>query len=76
MIAWLLHLIGASPDFLQHLNDVTLAFQHKRVLWIGFALLVPIGWYIVRRQRRNLATVSPRLWRAEMSASSSAVHFL
>ena len=72
MIAWLLHLIGASPDFLQHLDDVTLAFQHKRVLWIGFALLVPIGWYIVRRQRRNLATVSPRL-RLALSALRIAV---
>lgn len=61
MVAWLLHLIGASPDFLQHLEDVSLAFQHKKVLWIGFMLLVPVGWYIVRRQRENLATVAPRL---------------
>src|SRR5262249_58960958 len=49
VIAWLLHLIGVSPDFLDHLDDVTFAFQHTKVLWVGLVLLIPAAWFIVSR---------------------------
>ncbi len=56
MVPWLLKVLGISDEFLQHLDEVQLSVQHPLVLWIGLALLVPVGWFIFRRQQLNLAS--------------------
>ena len=61
MIAWLLQSIGISDEFVQHLDQATLAFQRPLALWLGLALLAPIGVMVYRRQRRNLGAVPPWL---------------
>ena len=61
MIAWLLKTIGVGDDFVGHLDKVSLALQRPAVLWVGLALLMPVGWFIVRRQRENLPGASPGL---------------
>ena len=59
MLAWLLRLIGISNDFLDHLDEVSLAVQRPLVLGLGLVLLVPLAVLIYRRQRANLAS-APR----------------
>jgi hypothetical protein len=61
MLPWLLQLIGVRSEIVQHLDQAALAFQYPWILGVGLAALVPLGWFIVVRQRRNLATVSPGL---------------
>ena len=57
MGAWLLRLIGVSNDFVEHLSEVAFAVQRPAILWLGLVLPAPIGYFIYRRQRRNLASV-------------------
>jgi hypothetical protein len=59
MLARLLQLIGISNDFLDHLDEVSLAVQRPLLLGLGFVLLVPLAVLIYRRQRANLAS-APR----------------
>src|SRR5919201_166888 len=61
MLAWLLKLLGVGQDFLDHLDEVSLAVQRPAVLWLGLVLLVPVAALIYRRQRRNLASVPTAL---------------
>lgn len=57
----LLRLIGVGDEILVRLDQAVLAFQRPGLLWVGLALLVPVGYFIVRRQRTNLATATPGL---------------
>jgi hypothetical protein len=61
MIQWLLNTIGVGEDIRAHLGQAVLALQHPLVFWIGLLLLLPAGWLIYERQRRNLGGISPRL---------------
>ncbi len=63
MLIRILKLIGVGDEILARLDQAVLAFQRPGLLWVGLALLVPAGWLIIRRQRRNLATASPGLRR-------------
>jgi hypothetical protein len=61
MLAWLLKILGIGDEFLDHIGEVQLTAQRPAVLWIGLLLLIPVGIFIYRRQRQNLATVPPTL---------------
>jgi len=61
MLTYLLRLIGVGDEILVRLDQAVLAFQRPGLLWVGLALWIPTGFFIVRRQRANLATASPRL---------------
>lgn len=61
MIESLLRSIGVADDIRSHLEHVTLQVQRPAWLWLGLVLLVPIAWFVYRRQRENLATVPPAL---------------
>jgi hypothetical protein len=61
MIQSLLQSIGVTDDIRAHLEHVTLEVQRPAWLWLGLVLLVPIAWFVYRRQRANLATVPPAL---------------
>jgi len=54
---WFLKSLGVSDEVTQHLDKAELAFQRPAVLWCGLLLLVPIGYFIYRRQKENLSTV-------------------
>ncbi len=75
MLAWLLKAIGISDEIVAHLNDVTLAVHHEKVLWVGLTLLVPIGYLIDRRQRHNLRNI-PAALRLALTATRVAVLLL
>jgi hypothetical protein len=68
MLPRLLQLLGISDEIVTHLDEARLAFQRPLALWIGLALLIPIGWFIYRRQRLNLASV-PLALRLALSAT-------
>lgn len=68
MFEWLLKLIGVEEDFRTHLEHVTLALQRPLVFWVGLALLVPVGYFIYRRQKSNL-TSAPRALRIALSST-------
>ena len=51
MLTQLLRLIGVGDEILVRLDQTVLAFQRPELLWVGLALLIPIGFFIVRRQR-------------------------
>ncbi|HJT33987.1 MAG TPA: hypothetical protein VJ783_18220 [Pirellulales bacterium] len=61
MLESLLKSIGVSDEVRVHFEQATLEWQRQLWLWIGLALIVPIGWYIYQRQRQNLASVPPSL---------------
>jgi hypothetical protein len=61
MLNRFLQLLGVGDEVLARLDYAVLAFHRPELLWVGLVLLVPAGWFIVRRQRRNLATASPAL---------------
>jgi hypothetical protein len=61
MIEALLRSIGVTDEISSHLEHVTPDIQRPAWLWLGLGLLVPIAWFIYRRQRQNLATVPPSL---------------
>ena len=56
MTKWFLDTIGASDEFVVHLDDVSLAVHYPAVLWM-LLLLFPAGYFIYRRQRENLSSV-------------------
>jgi hypothetical protein len=62
MLEWFLKTTGSTDkEVLAHLDKAQLAFQRPAVIWLGLLLLVPIGYYIYRRQDRNLGSVPHRL---------------
>jgi hypothetical protein len=69
---WLLKTLGVGDDLLARLDQATLAVQRPGLLWVGLALLVPISFFIIRRQQRNLATIAPGL-RIALSATRIGV---
>lgn len=72
MLDWLLKTIGVTDDLLVRLDQAALAVQRPGLLWLGLALLVPVGWFIIRRQRQSLASTPPAL-RGALSATRIAV---
>ena len=66
MTEWLLKKIGIGGEFLEHIDQASLSFQHPLAIWFGLVLLVPIGVFIYWWQRRNLVTAPPLL-RATLS---------
>lgn len=61
MLEWLLRQIHASDQIRAHFDQATLEVQRPGPLWAGLVLAVPIAWFVYRRQRESLSTVSPRL---------------
>ena len=61
MLSWLLRQLNVTDEFATHRDEVVLHLQYPWVLWVGLALLLPIGIYIYLRQRRHLASVPPGL---------------
>lgn len=61
MLEWLLRQIHASDQIRAHFDQATLEVQRPGLLWAGLALAVPIAWFVYRRQRTSLSSVSPRL---------------
>jgi hypothetical protein len=75
MPEWFLRLIGISDDFVHPKGEVHLFFHHPWVLFVGFALLIPVGYLIITRQQRNLYSAPPAL-KAALSATRIAVLIL
>jgi hypothetical protein len=75
MFQSLLKSIGVADDIRSHLEHVTFQVQRPAWLWLGLALLLPIGWFIFRRQRDNLASVPPSL-RAALTATRVSILLL
>lgn len=61
MPTWLLKSIGADAAFHEHRAEIVVAVQRPAVFAMVVAILIPVGWYVVRRQRRNLASVPNRV---------------
>ncbi|HVX15654.1 MAG TPA: hypothetical protein VHC22_30995 [Pirellulales bacterium] len=61
MLRSLLQSLGVTEEISSHLEHVTPAVQRPAWLWLGLVLLVPLAWFIYRRQRDNLASVPPHL---------------
>src|SRR5437763_12522022 len=57
MLDWLLRQLNITDEFVGHLDEVKLLFQHPNWLWAGLVLVPPLAWFIYRRQVRNLPTV-------------------
>lgn len=72
MLNRILQMLGVGDEILARLDHAVLAFQRPGLLWVGLALLVPAGWFVIRRQRRNLATAAPAL-RAALDATRLAI---
>lgn len=75
MLESLLKSIGVGDDLREHLEQATFELQRPWWLWIGLALMAPIGWYIYQRQRHNLASVPPAL-RIALTATRVAILLL
>jgi hypothetical protein len=58
MTEWLLRSIGVGDEIRTHLDHAVLLFQRPLVLWVGLVLFFPAAWYVYRRQRQNLASIS------------------
>jgi len=65
---WILNAIGVSDEIRSHIEHATVALQRPVVWWLGLVILVPVGWFIYRRQRMNLSTV-PTLLRVALSVT-------
>lgn len=69
MLEWFLKTTGSTDkEVLAHLDKAQLAFQRPNVLWLGLALLIPVGYYIYRRQEKNLGSV-PHALRVALTAT-------
>ena len=64
--------IGVTDEVIQHLDKAQLAFQRPAVLWIGLILLIPIGYFIYTRQRKNLSSL-PRKIRITLTTTRITV---
>jgi hypothetical protein len=74
-MGWLLKTLGLSDDMIAHLHEVKLAVHHEKIFWAGLALLVPISYFIYRRQQHNLRNV-PTALRLALTTTRIAVLFL
>ena len=72
MLKWLLKTIGVGDELLVRLDEARFAVQRPGMLWVGLALLVPVAYLIIRRQRRNLLG-SPTALRLALSATRIAM---
>jgi hypothetical protein len=61
MTEWLLRQLNVTDEFVSHLNEVHLDFQHPLLLTGGLVLLVPIAVFIWLRQKWNLVSAPPLL---------------
>src|SRR5579863_5360193 len=58
MLEWFLKTTGSTDkDVFAHLDKAQLAFQRPSLLWLGLLALIPVGYFIYRRQERNLGSV-------------------
>lgn len=64
----LLRVLGLDDGFRENLSDVSLAFQNPLALYVGGALVVPVGLWVYLRQRANLAG-APRPVRLALTAT-------
>ena len=60
--------IGVTDDLLEHLDQVSLAFQRPALLWVGLIVLGPVAYFVYRRQQSSLATV-PRKFRIVLTVT-------
>lgn len=75
MLAWFLKLIGSDEEFHTHVDDVQLLLQNPILFWLGAVLIIPLGFWIYRRQRANLTSV-PRVLCIGLTATRLGVLFL
>jgi hypothetical protein len=61
MTSWLLRQLNITDEFVSHLGEAHLAFQHPLALTVGLVLLAPVAAYIFLRQKWNLPSVPPLL---------------
>ena len=58
MLEWFLNTTGSTDkEVLAHLDKAQLAFQRPGLLGLGLLLLIPVGYFIYRRQASNLGSV-------------------
>src|SRR5262245_28192762 len=72
---WLLRTLGLSDDMVAHLHEVKLAVHHDKIFWAGLALLLPVSYFIYRRQHHNLRNL-PTALRVALTLTRIAVLFL
>lgn len=58
LIGWLLSLINVDPEIVRQVDQAQLIWGRPMLLYIGLALLFPIGWLIHHRHMRNLPHLS------------------
>ncbi len=75
MTEWLLRNLGISDEFVSHLQDVRLGFQHPALLIIGLALVVPVTLWVHGRQKRSLTSI-PWLLRWVLTATRVLIFVL
>lgn len=56
--AWILHSLGIGDEISSSIGQAQLIWARPVILWVGLILLVPIAYFIIRRQRKNLPHVS------------------
>jgi len=61
MTSWLLRQLNITDEFVSHLDEARLAFQHPLMLGIGLGVLVPLAVFIYLRQKWNLGSAPPLL---------------
>jgi hypothetical protein len=72
MLAWFLKLLGVSNEITDHIQDASFALQRPAVFWSGVLVILPVAYFIYRRQQTNLATV-PAALRNVLTACRVAV---
>jgi hypothetical protein len=72
MLTWLLKTLGVGDELLVRLDEARLTVQRPGMLWVGLALLLPVAYLIIQRQRRNLHGSPPAL-RLALSATRIAI---
>ena len=63
MIGWLLKFLGYGSEVASNFSHAELRWAHGELAAIGLVLLIPACWFMIRRQRQNLAHVAPRVRR-------------
>lgn len=59
MIAWLLNQIGIESDITSRLEHARWLLTQPLVLWLGLAIMVPVGIMIFLRHSRNFPNLAP-----------------
>lgn len=63
LLAWLARFAGVGHELASRIEAAEWHWSRPWIAWVGFALLVPAGWWIVRRHARRLPWLDPRLRR-------------